>query len=134
MNDKVADMLNRIYTNSLVGKSTVSFPATKLTESVTEVLQSEGYLSSFTLNKNNKKAGKNIEVEIHYKEANGKKPVMKGFSRISKPSCRIYAGVNDIRKGKDALSTRIVSTPKGILTDKKAIKEGLGGELLFDIW
>ncbi|MGM0482323.1 MAG: 30S ribosomal protein S8 [Patescibacteria group bacterium] len=134
MNDKVADMLNRIYTNTLVGKDTVSFPATKLTESITEVLRSEGFISAFALNKNNKKAGKNIEVEIRYREENGKDPVMKGFSRISKPSCRVYLGVSDIKNGKDALSTRVISTPKGVLTHKQAIKEGVGGEILFDIW
>ncbi|MGM0629123.1 MAG: 30S ribosomal protein S8 [Patescibacteria group bacterium] len=134
MNDKVADMLNRIYTNTLVGKETVSFPANKLTESIAEVLRSEGYVSSFVLNKNNKKAGKNIEVEIKYREENGKDPVMKGFSRISKPSCRVYASVEDIKSGKDPLSTRILSTPKGVLTHNQAIKEKVGGEILFDIW
>lgn len=139
-NDPIADMLNRIYTNTLVGKRAVSFPATKVTEAVTEVLQSEGYLSSFA--KNSKKNRSFIEAEINYFVERNKsgagngveKPVMKGFSRVSKSSCRIYVGVRDIKTNKDLLVTRVLSTPKGVLTDRKAIEEGVGGELLFEIW
>ncbi len=140
MNDIISDMLNRIYTGSLAGKRTVSFPATKITESITELLHSEGYIDSFT--KTGKDPKKNIEVEISYFSKNGLveadesrgKAVMSGFTRVSKPSRRIYAGVADIKFDRPERSTRVLSTPKGVLSEKDAREKGVGGEILFEIW
>lgn len=139
MNDAISDILNRIYTNSLVGNKKVSFPATKMTESVVTVLQSEGFIDSFEISGKNTK--KSIEVEIAYiqeeRAGNDKgklKPVFEGFNRISKPSKRVYTGVKDIMYDRADRTTRFLSTPKGVLSEKEARKNGVGGEVLFEIW
>ncbi len=140
MNDNIADMLNRIYTASLAGNKTASFPATKMTESISKVLQSEGYINSFT--KIGKDPKKDIEVEISYRSEDntvagieGKsKAVIEGFSRVSKPSKRVYAKVANIRFDRPDRTMLVLSTPKGILTEKEAREAGVGGEVLFEIW
>ncbi len=139
MNDAISDILNRIYTNSLVGNKRVSFPATKMTESIVTVLHSEGFIDSFE--KNGKSNKKSIEVEIAYisqdesgKEKGKLRPVFEGFNRISKPSRRVYAGVKDIMYDRADRTTRFLSTPKGVLSEKDARKNGVGGEVLFEIW
>ncbi|MFP4022318.1 MAG: uS8 family ribosomal protein [Candidatus Paceibacterota bacterium] len=139
-NDAIADTLNRIYTNALVGNRKVSVPFNKMTESIAQVLQSEGFIESFS------KAGKkvsdrSIEINISYIEEedergvkNKPKAVIKGFSRVSKPSKRVYARVKDIKTGKKDRATRVFSTPQGVLSESKAREIGVGGELLFEIW
>ena len=137
MNDAISDILNRIYTNSLVGNKKVSFPATKMTESVVEVLKLEGFIDSFE--KTGKNTKKSIEVEISYvsgdQTGNRKlKPVFEGFKRVSKPSRRVYTGVKDIMYDRADRTTRVLSTPKGVFSEKEARKNGVGGEILFEIW
>ncbi len=140
MNDTIADMLNRIYTASLAGNKNAFFPATKMTESICEVLKSEGYIDSFT--KAGKAPKKNIEVEISYITKNnddigveGKpKAVFGGFSRVSKLSRRVYTGVANIKFDRADRKTLVLSTPKGVLVEKDARKAGVGGEVLFEIW
>lgn len=139
MNDTISDILNRIYTNSLVGNKKVSFPATKIAESVVTVLQSEGFIDSFE--KSGKDNKKSIEVEIAYIQQDGPgndkgklKPVFEGFNRISKPSRRVYTGVKDIMHDRADRTTKFFSTPKGVLSEKEARKNGVGGEVLFEIW
>ena len=140
MNDIISDILNRIYTNSLIGKKTVSFPATKKTESVVKFLESEGFIDSF------KKSGddvkKDIEVQISYISYNSKggvgegnmKPVFEGFKRVSKPSRRVYARVKDIMYDRADRTIRVLSTSKGVFSEKEARKNKVGGEVLFEIW
>ena len=139
MNDAISDMLNRIYTNALVGNETASFPLTKMTEAVADLLKKEGYIRS--INKTGKKNIKTIEVEISYDVLNEglsagekKKAVFEGFNRISKPSRRVYVGVNDFKFDRRDRTTRVLSTPKGVLSEREARDAGVGGELLFEVW
>ena len=140
MNDTISDMLNRIYTSSLVGNKTVVVPSTKMTEAISEVLKNEGYIESFF--KTGKKNIKNIEIAISYETVSDdnlgyikkSKAVLEGFRRISKPSCRVYAGVKDFKFDRRDRTMRVLSTPKGVVTEKQAKEDGVGGEILFEIW
>lgn len=139
MNDAISDMLNRIYTNALVGNKTASFPLTKTTEAVTNLLKKEGYIESIV--KTGKKNIKTIEVEISYDVLSGEfgagektKAAFEGFKRISKPSRRVYVGVNDFKFDRKDRTMRVLSTPKGILSERDAREARVGGELLFEIW
>lgn len=110
-------------------KESVVFPYSKLKLAVLDVLLKEGYIKSF--GKKGKKVVKFIEVVLSY---DGKEPRINGVKRVSKTSKRIYLGTKDIRKVKNGLGSLILSTPKGIMTDKMAKEQKVGGEALFEIW
>ncbi len=128
MHDPIADMLIRMKNAGSVGKTTVSFPYSKFKVAIVEVLQKNGFVKSFA--KKGKK-NKSIEVELVFE---GAKPKMRGVKRISKFSRRIYKSVRDIYPVRQGYGIGVFSTPKGVLSDKAARKEKVGGELLFEIW
>ncbi|MSR78721.1 MAG: 30S ribosomal protein S8 [Candidatus Taylorbacteria bacterium] len=127
--DLIADMIVRIKNAASSGKETVTFPHSKLSVAVAEALEKTGYLA--LLPKKGKKFHKNLEATIVY---NGEIPKFQDARRISKPSKRVYTKTKDIRPVRSGFGHLFISTPKGILTDKEARKEKVGGEALFQIW
>jgi len=128
--DPIADMIIRIKNAGDSKKESVVFPHSKLKLAILEVLQKEGFIKSF--GKKGKKVVKFIEVTLAY-DANGKSKVQ-GVERVSKTSKRLYNKAKDIRKVKNGFGAMIISTPKGIMTDKTAKEQNTGGETLFKIW
>ena len=125
--DPVSDLIIRIKNAGKVRKESVLLPYSKLKEAIATVLVAEGYLKSAS----KKKTSPTLEVVLNYHNGESK---VKEVQRISKPSRRIYKGFEDIHPMKGGFGKTIFSTPKGILTDRQAIREKVGGEVLFKIW
>jgi small subunit ribosomal protein S8 len=125
MTDPIADMLTRIRNAQAVGKTTVLMPSSKLKVSIAKVLQDEGYIDGFS--------GRDIdgkpELEISLKYYAGS-PVIEKIERVSRPGLRIYRGCDDLPKVMNGLGVAIVSTSRGVMTDRKARATGVGGEVL----
>jgi small subunit ribosomal protein S8 len=126
--DPIANMLIAIKNAGLVKKATVKLPHSKMKEAICVLLKEEGYIKTFHTEGDAKKT---LEVVLEYKGGN---PRINEVKRISKSSKRVYTGVKDITSVKYGHGLRVLSTPKGILTDKLARKEMVGGEVLFTIW
>jgi small subunit ribosomal protein S8 len=129
MTDPVSDLIIRIKNASAVGKESVTMPYSKMKEGILTVLEKEGYVK--TVAKKGKKLNKSLEVTLAYGEFG---PHVKGAERISHLSKRVYRGVRDLHQVKQGQATVVLTTPKGIMTDKQARKEKVGGEVLFNIW
>jgi small subunit ribosomal protein S8 len=125
MSDPISDMLTRIRNAQMVEKSVVSMPASKLKVAIAQVLKDEGYIDGFVVRGN---AGKN-ELEIGLKYYAGR-PVIERIERVSRPGLRVYKGRDDIPQVMNGLGVAIVTTPKGVMTDRKARQSGVGGEVL----
>ena len=125
MSDPVSDMLTRIRNAQLIGHAEVSMPASKLKASIAQVLKDEGYIEDFAVRDNE---GKPV-IEIGLKYYAGK-PVIEKIERISRPGLRIYKGREDIPQVMNGLGVAIVSTSRGVMTDRKARETGVGGEVL----
>jgi small subunit ribosomal protein S8 len=128
--DSIADMLTRIRNANSAKHDTVDIPASNMKKAIAKILLDEGYIKSFTVAQD--KGQGVIRVVLKYGE--GKNPVLCGLRRISKPGLRIYTGCKDCPKVMKGLGIAILSTPKGVMTDKAARKENVGGELLAYIW
>ena len=126
--DPIGDMLNRIKTAGAIGSDTISVPFSNLKFAVAKVLEKQGYVA---VEKKGKKVTKTIEIDLAYTNDELK---IKGVERVSKPSCRVYFGVRDIKLIRNGYGAIILSTPKGIMTGRDARKEQVGGEVLFKIW
>ena len=125
MSDPIADMLTRIRNAQMVQKVSVVMPASKLKTAIAEVLKAEGYIEGFALKGEATKA----ELEIALKYYAGK-PVIEHIERVSRPGLRVYKGRHDIPSVMNGLGVAIVTTPKGVMTDRKARQAGIGGEVL----
>lgn len=125
MTDPVADMLTRIRNGQMAEKISVSMPASKLKEAIAKVLKDEGYIESFVVRKDGAKADLDIELKYH-----AGRPVIERIERVSRPGLRIYRGMQDLPKVMNGLGVAIVSTPKGVMTDRKARSVNVGGEVL----
>ena len=128
--DKIADMLTRIRNANSSKHATVDVPASNMKKAIAQILVDEGYVKSFEEIKDEKQGV--IRITLKYDE-NGKR-VISGLKRISKPGLRIYVAKDEIPQVLNGLGTALVSTSKGIKTDKDARKAGLGGEVLAYIW
>ncbi|MBQ9786313.1 MAG: 30S ribosomal protein S8 [Clostridia bacterium] len=128
--DPIADMLTRIRNGLTAKHATVSVPASKEKLTIANILVKEGYVSSVEETQENNR--KNIIITLKYDE-NGES-VIQGIKRISKPGLRVYAGVEKLPQVISGLGIAIVSTNKGILTDKQARSAGVGGEVLAFVW
>lgn len=129
MTDPISAMLIMIKNASRAGHKTVAVPYSKMKQSIADCLVKEKYLTAVS-----RKSVKNIpmlSLDIAY---DGATPKMTDVKRVSKPSMRIYAGVKDIRPVKSGFGIMVLSTPKGIMTDREAKKELVGGEVLFKLW
>ncbi len=130
MTDPIADMLTRIR-NALTAKhEQVEIPASKMKKAIAQILLDEGYISAVDITEN----GVFSTIKITLKYAQGNKSVITGLKKISKPGLRHYTGKDDMPKVLGGLGTAILSTPKGIMTDKQARTAGVGGEVLCFIW
>ena len=129
VNDTIADMLTRIRNANQMRYANVSVLNTKMTREIASILKEEGYINSFEVNKESNM----LELELKYGE-NKKERVIVGLKRISKPGLRVYVKHEELPRVLNGLGIAIISTSKGIMTDKKARENGLGGEVLAYIW
>jgi small subunit ribosomal protein S8 len=125
MSDPIADMLTRIRNAQMVEKSTVSMPASKVKTAIAQVLKDEGYIDGFKVTNESGKS----ELQIALKYYAGR-PVIERIERVSKPGLRIYRGRDALPQVQNGLGVAIVTTPKGVMTDRKARATGVGGEVL----
>ena len=125
MSDPIADLLTRIRTAQMVAKATVLVPSSKVKIAIAQVLKDEGYIDGFQVKT---EAGKS-ELEIALKYYAGR-PVIERIERVSRPGLRVYKGRDSIPQVMNGLGVAIVTTPKGVMTDRKARATGVGGEVL----
>ena len=127
--DAIADMLTRIRNAGNAGHPTVEVPASNLKKAIAQILLDEGYIAGFDVTEDNKQG--TIKITLKY---SGKKHVISGIKRISKPGLRAYADKESLPNVLGGLGIAIISTSKGVMTDKKARKLGIGGEVLAYVW
>jgi len=125
MSDPIADMLTRIRNAQAVDKTTVTMPSSKIKTAIAQVLKDEGYIDGFAV----RAEGSKSELEIALKYYAGK-PVIERIERVSRPGLRVYKGRDSIPQVMNGLGVAIVTTPKGVMTDRKARQTGVGGEVL----
>jgi len=125
MSDPIADMLTRIRNAQMAEKATVAMPSSKLKVAIAKVLKDEGYIDDFRVREDAGKASLDIGLKYY-----AGRPVIERIERVSRPGLRIYKGCNDIPKVLNGLGIAIVSTPQGVMTDRKARATKLGGEVL----
>ena len=130
MSDVIADMLTRIRNANDAKHATVDIPASNMKKAIAEILVKEGYVKSFTVIDD----GKQGTIRVTLKYLANKQKVIRGIRRISKPGLRIYASCEDMPKVMNGLGSAIVSTSKGIMTDKAARAQHVGGEVIAFVW
>jgi len=128
--DAIADMLTRIRNANAAKHDTVEIPASNMKKSIAQILQDEGYIKKFDVTQDNKQG----VIRITLKYTTGRSPVIKGLRRVSRPGLRIYTNCEEMPKVMKGLGTAILSTSKGVMTDKSARNENVGGEVLAFIW
>ena len=129
MSDVIADMLTRIRNANNAKHASVDIPASNMKKAIADILLAEGYIKSYEVVEDGKQGI--IRITLKYI---GKQKVIQGLRRVSKPGLRIYASSEDMPKVMGGLGITIVSTSKGLMTDKKARKENIGGEVLAFVW
>jgi small subunit ribosomal protein S8 len=125
MSDPIADMLIRIRNAQMVGHAEAVMPASRLKAAIAKVLKDEGYIEDFALRENG--ARKELAVALKYYAG---RPVIERLERVSKPGLRVYRGRDDIPRVMNGLGVAILSTSRGVMTDRKARADGVGGEVL----
>jgi small subunit ribosomal protein S8 len=129
--DTISDMLTRIRNSSLVKHQTTEIPATKMTRNIAKVLQSEGFIGEVS------ESGEGIErklvLTLKYKGKN-RQPIITALQRVSKPGLRVYSNHQDLPKVLGGIGIAVISTSSGIMTDREARKQGVGGEILCYVW
>ena len=130
MSDVIADMLTRIRNANNAKHQTVDIPASNMKKAIAEILVEEGYVKSYQVIED----GKQGTIRVTLKYLQGKQKVIRGIRRVSKPGLRIYAGCEELPRVLKGLGIAIVSTSKGVMTDKKARELHIGGEVLAFVW
>jgi small subunit ribosomal protein S8 len=125
MSDPIADMLTRIRNAQMVNKLTVTMPASKVKSAIASVLKEEGYIEDFAVQANDGKPLLNIGLKYY-----AGRPVIEKIERVSKPGLRVYKGSDNLPRVMNGLGVAIVSTSKGVMTERKAQAAGIGGEVL----
>ena len=128
--DAIADMLTRIRNANSAKHDSVKVPASNMKKAIAQILVDEGYIKSFTVEED----GKQGMLDIQLKYGPNKSQVITGLRRVSQPGLRIYTNVEDMPKVMKGLGIAILSTPKGVMTDKDARKANVGGEVLAFVW
>ena len=128
--DVVADMLTRIRNANTAKHESVEIPASNLKKAIAQILLDEGYIKAYSVAEDNKQGV--ITVTLKYGE--NKQRIIQGLRRVSKPGLRIYAASQDLPRVKNGLGIAIISTSKGLMTDKAARKQNIGGEVLAFVW
>ena len=131
MSDPIADMLTRIRNANIAKHDTVDVPSSKMKKAIADILVAEGYVKGYEVIEDGIKS--TLRISLKYGEDKIVK-VITGLKRISKPGLRVFAGSNELPKVLGGLGTAIISTDKGLMTDKAARKAGLGGEVIAFIW
>jgi small subunit ribosomal protein S8 len=129
MTDPIADMLTRIRNALRAGHRKVQIPGSKTKRRIAEILQQEGFIDSFEWNDDDRQGV--LEITLRWV---GETPAIEGIARISKPGQRRYARSNDIPEVRNGLGIMVISTPRGMMTDRAARKAGVGGELICSVW
>lgn len=130
--DTIADLLTRIRNASTAKHETVDVPASNIKKAIVQILVDEGYVKSYTVIEDKSNTQGTIRIVLKY--GAGKKPAITGLKRVSKPGLRVYTNVEDMPRVLKGLGIAILSTSKGVMTDKKARVENVGGEVLAYIW
>lgn len=130
MTDPIADMLTRIRNGSLAGHESVDIPGSKMSKAIAQILKQEGFIRDYQWVDD----GKHGSIRVFLKYGPEKSRVISGLRRISKPGLRVYVKKEEIPRVLGGLGIAVLSTPKGIMTDKAARQAGLGGEVLCYIW
>ena len=125
MSDPISDMLTRIRNAQLANKATVVMPSSKVKVAIVKVLKDEGFVEDFAVRENDGKPS--LEIGLKYYAG---RPVIERIDRVSSPGLRVYRGANEIPRVMNGLGVAIVSTPKGVMTDRKARASNMGGEVL----
>ena len=129
MSDPIADLLTRLRNGIMARHSVVELPSSRLKAAIADVLAKEGYIEGYEVV--SKKPQDVLKVRLRYK---GSRPAIDGIKRVSKPSCRIYVGHDKVPKVLSGLGVNILSTPKGVMSDRTARREKVGGEILCSVW
>ena len=130
MTDPIADMLTRIRNANTAGHDTVEIPASKMKKSIAQILKDEGFITDFEVIED----GKQGIIKVTMKYAAGKERVISGIKKISKPGLKVYAKAEDVPRVLGGLGIAILSTSKGVISDKEARKLGIGGEVICYVW
>jgi len=130
MTDPIADMLTRIRNSVLIRAEKVDIPASRLKVEIAKIMKEEGFIKSYKIIKDKKQGI--LRMTLKYTQDN--RPIVEGLKRISKPGRRVYVGKDEVPSVVGGMGIAVVTTPKGILTDKTCRREGVGGEVLCYIW
>jgi small subunit ribosomal protein S8 len=129
--DPIADLLTRIRNANMKLKEKVDIPTSKMKENIARILKDEGFISNYKVLYNEGRQG-TLRVTLKYSPT--KEPVLKGLKRVSKPGLRVYRGYEDMPRIRAGLGVNILSTSKGLLTDRQAKDQQVGGEVLCQVW
>ncbi len=132
VSDPIADMLTRIRNANLAKHDRVTMPSSKLKESLAKVLEKEGYIRSFATAEAGDRPGKMLTIEMKYSD--DRERVISGLKRVSKPGLRVYSASSDVPRVLGGLGVAVLSTSKGLMTDREARKGRVGGEVLCYVW
>ncbi len=132
MTDPIADMLTRIRNANVAMHDDVAMPSSKLKESLAAVLEKEGYIKAFRVDQEEGKPSKTLTIDMKYSEA--RERVITGIRRVSKPGLRVYTKADTVPRVLGGLGVAVVSTSKGLLTDREARSQRIGGEVLCYVW
>ncbi len=128
--DTIADLLTRIRNASSAKHDSVEIPASNMKKAICQILVDEGYVKNYTVTED----GKQGVIKVTLKYGEGKTPVIQGLRRVSKPGLRIYSSASELPRVMKGLGVAIISTSRGVMTDREARKQNLGGEVLAFIW
>ena len=132
LQDPISDMLTRIRNSVMVRKTEVVLPSSKVKKGIADILQAEGYIDSVqVIEKGKDQSFAQLKLKLKY---SGRKPAISHISRVSKPSLRIYRKKDELPVVLNSLGIAIISTTKGLMTNKQAVKEGIGGEVICEIY
>jgi small subunit ribosomal protein S8 len=130
LTDPVADFLTRIRNSIRARHQKLDVPASKLKAEIARILKEEGYISNFKTTEENGRA----VLRVYLKYGANNEAVIRDLERISRPGCRVYVGRDEIRRVQGGLGISIMTTPRGVMTGRQARREGVGGEVLCEIW
>jgi small subunit ribosomal protein S8 len=135
VNDPIADMLTRIRNGIMAGHMQIGMPNSKLKTSIAAILKDEGFIEDYEVVDGNSPSHKVLRVRLKYVgERRERRPVIAGMERISRPGRRVYAKKSEVPWVFSGLGVAIISTPKGVMTDRRARQVGVGGEVLCKVW
>ena len=130
MTDPIADLLNRIRNAQAVNKPTVEIPYSDLKFEILKIMEQEGLIEK--LEKKGKRVKRSVEITLRYDSASS--PIISGLKRVSRPGQRIYLSAKEIKPVRGGYGLSVVSTPKGLMSDKEARKAKIGGEIICEVW